>query len=185
MGETIVDKFHIETKELLELLDKHQEISLRNTADDCFRKALILAAASYFERKLTECVLDFVTAAIECNLRSALITAFVKNKAISRQYHTWSNWSEKSANSFFGLFGENFRDFMKMKVKNEPLLDESIKAFLELGEARNRLVHQDFGAFTLEKTSDEIYSLYQKALFFIDNVPTSLENYSSPNTLDA
>ena len=42
---------------------------------------------------------------------------------------------------------------MKARVKAEAQLDESIRAFLEIGRERNRLVHQNYGMFTLEKTA--------------------------------
>lgn len=38
---------------------------------------------------------------------------------------------------------------------------------MELGRLRNELVHKNFAAFSVEKTPDEIYSLYLKANDFI------------------
>jgi hypothetical protein len=53
---------------------------------------------------------------------------------------------------------------------------------MELGAERNRLVHTDFGSFSLEKTSEEIYDLYKKALKFVESFPTLLHdfNYREP-----
>ena len=45
---------------------------------------------------------------------------------------------------------------------------------MEIGRERNRLVHQDFGNYSLEKTSDEIYKLYSDALFFVEALPQKL-----------
>jgi hypothetical protein len=175
MADTIIDRLHYELSSLLTVLEKAQEISLRSTADDTWRKSLLLAAASHFERRMTESVLAFVSGEASGN---SLVTSFVKNKAVSRQYHTWFSWDQTNANSFFGLFGDEFRMFMKGKVKGDVDLAESIKAFLELGAHRNRLVHQDYGTFWLEKTAEEIYGLYKKALRFVDEFPGELTKYS-------
>ena len=66
---------------------------------------------------------------------------------------------------------------MKQKIKNDNELAASIRAFLELGNDRNRLVHQDFASFPLEKTSNEIYDLFRKAMIFVDAFPTSLREF--------
>ena len=63
-------------------------------------------------------------------------------------------------------------------VKTDDQLDISVKAFLEIGRERNRLVHQDYGTFTLEKTADEIYKLYQAALTFVEVLPARFRHAS-------
>lgn len=49
-----------------------------------------------------------------------------------------------------------------------------VQAFLEIGRERNRIVHQDYGAISLEKTAEEIYALYQKAEQFVEQLPRLL-----------
>ena len=88
---------------------------------------------------------------------NVLVGEIVRNKAVSRQYHTWFQWNARNANSFYGLFGSDFRKFMKRKVRDDNLGD-SVRAFLELGNERNRLVHQDYGVFVLEKTTERFTS---------------------------
>ena len=75
--------------------------------------------------------------------------------------------------------GNDFRVFMKRKVKDDDRLDDSVRAFLELGGERNRLVHQDFGTFPLEKTTEEIHALYTRALRFADAVPVALREFDT------
>ena len=176
MTMTVVDRLHDEFSDLLRVLDNASEISLRSTADDNFRKSLLLSAASYFERRMTDTVVSFVD---ETTSGDPLVNSFVQNKAVSRQYHTWFSWDQKNANSFFGLFGNDFRDFMKQKVSKNDTLDSAIRAFLELGSERNRLVHQDFGSFSLEKTSEEIYELYCEARKFVEAFPSALREFST------
>lgn len=174
MPGTVVDVLHEDFSALLSVLDEADEVSLRAVADDNFRKSLLLAAASYFERRMTDAVLSFVDDAANSNL---LVTALVRNKAVSRQYHTWFQWEAGNANSFFGLFGSGFRDFMKSRIREDDDLDDAVRAFLEIGRERNRLVHQDFGAFPLEKTTEEIHALYRRALRFVEAVPGALRAF--------
>ena len=176
MPPTVVDRLHENFAGLLAVLDEAGEVSLRAVADENFRKSLLLAAASYFEHRMTETVMSFVEDATN---RNVLIAALVRNKAVSRQYHTWFHWDGSNANSFFGLFGNDFRDFMKERIREDDELDGSIRAFLELGRDRNRLVHQDFGTFPLEKTTEEIHALYTRAMRFVDAVPSALREFDA------
>src|SRR2546426_6662494 len=160
---TAVDKFYEEAAAVVEVLQRLSEPSLQVTAADHFRKALLLAATSYFEHRLSGSVLDFVR---ERTGGSVLVENFVRNKAIERQYHTWFMWEENNANHFFVLFGSEFRTTMSDRVKKSDDLRLAVRAFLELGNERNQLVHQDYATFPLEKTLEEIYSLFRQALPF-------------------
>lgn len=171
MAHTIVDRLYHDFDELSKLLKASNEISLISSAEENFKKSLLLSAASYFEKKLSDCVIDFTC---EVAGEQHIITSLIKNKAIKRQYHTWFKWEEKNANAFFGLFGPDFSQLAKDTVKTNSDLDNAIRAFLELGNDRNRLVHQDFGNFTLEKTTLEIYELYKSAMLFLEWIPTYL-----------
>ena len=164
-----VDRLHSEFQSLVLLLE--HEPSLRVTADDNFRKSILLSAASYFEFTLSETVQSF---ALEASNASELIGALVKSKVIDRQYHKWFDWDRSNANTFYRLFGVKFYEFMKTKHASEEWLDSAVRAFLELGRSRNSLVHGNFAAFTLEKTAAEIYDSYKVALRFVEAVPALL-----------
>jgi len=170
---TAVDRLYQEFRNVVAFLDEKGELSYRITAEDNFRKALLIAAASYFEHRLCSHIVSFVD---EVSNNNELVIQFVKNKAIERQYHTFFSWDDSSpnANQFFGLFGESFKVFMKEQIrKSEPFRD-AIEAFIELGRDRNRLVHQDFGTFALDKTAEEIYQLYKIAIPFVEDLPGKL-----------
>jgi hypothetical protein len=66
---------------------------------------------------------------------------------------------------------------MEQHVAADPELRAAVSSFIEIGRDRNRLVHQDYGTFLLEKTADEIYDAYIRALKFVDGVPTFLRRY--------
>lgn len=175
MSETSpVDRLYNEAKGVITTLEDTNEISLQVAAADHFRKALLLAAASYFEHCICNHVLNFVS---ERSQKSLLIESFVRNKAIIRQYHTWFKWDEKNANHFFGLFGDEFKSAMNKRVRESEELRLAIRNFLEVENERNRLVHQDYATFQLEKTLDEIYSLYQSALVFVKFLPKALNDH--------
>jgi hypothetical protein len=166
-----VDRIYDEFTALLKVLADQNEISLQAAADDSFRKVLVLSAASYFEHELTAIVAAYVD---EISASDALIKGLVQSKAIDRQYHTWFNWKEKNANQFFGMFGNEFKTHMAAVIKASPDLDRSIKAFLEMGQQRNRLAHQNFAGFTMEKTAEEIFQLYKDSQLFIETVNNEL-----------
>ncbi|MCG3169830.1 MAG: hypothetical protein CALGDGBN_01359 [Pseudomonadales bacterium] len=105
---------------------------------------------------------------------NSLVIGFVKNKAISRQYHTWFRWDETNANHFFSLFGNPFKQMMVERTKASEEFRASIRAFLEVGNERNKLIHQDFASFALEKTLEEIYVLYTQSLLFVDGLAANL-----------
>jgi hypothetical protein len=171
---TIVDELHSNFAEILAKLPA-EEISLRSVAADSFRKGLLLSAASLFEKRLTELVAELVR---RWGGNNAALNEFVRIKAIERQYHTYFDWDCSNAKKFFGLFGDDFKAFMAKRCTANPELGVAMRAFLELGRDRNRLVHQDFGAFVLEKTAEEIFDLYQKALGFVDALPACFADFS-------
>ena len=64
-------------------------------------------------------------------------------------------------------------------VNLDQNMAKSISAFLEIGRERNRLVHQDYGSFFLEKSAEEIFGLYVSAMVFVDFVPKALRDFSA------
>ena len=169
---SVVDRLHSDFSQLIHQIDA-AEISLRNSAEEIFQKSLYMAIGSYFEQRITGYILKFIG---KLAGNSVLVIEFARNKAISRQYHTYFNWNGANVNSFFGLFGGEFRDYMKEYVNNNAEYGEAIKAFLDVGNVRNEVAH-DFGAVSLTKTTDEIYALYKKALVFVEQTPLHFDEF--------
>ena len=149
------------------------EPSLAVTAGDIFRKNLLLASASYFERRIKEILLEYVRETTDGNQR---MVEFVQQKVLARGYHQLFDWTRQNANQFWASFGSSFRSAMVERVRREAELDAGVRAFLELGNDRNRLVHEDFGSFPLDKTTEEIYESYRAALHFVESLPNILRN---------
>lgn len=175
MEPTIIDRLYQDNQDLVSHLGAQGEISFQSNVEDGFRKTLLLSTASYFESAIKDILINFFQ---ERTNQSEILIRFIQNKAIERQYHTFFSWRDKNANTFFGLFGEGFKNYMINEVKKDGKLDNAIKAFLKLGDSRNQLVHENFAIFPLQNTAEEIYTLYRQASLFIETLPTKLREYA-------
>jgi len=171
-----------EYDELVEYLTTQQP-SLLNNLNKNFRKVLLLSAGSYFETQITLIISNFARA----KSNDERIVNFLEKQAISQKYHTLFDWGKKdtpespgkNANTFFKLFGEDFKLQIDRDLKPNisdseeqkslrKKLNETIEAFIEIGHLRNILVHSNFAAYNYEqKTTEEIYALFQKAEPFL------------------
>lgn len=172
LDESPIDRIYKELSDAINALREYGQLSAIVAIEDHARKALLLSAASHFEHRLTGHLIQLCGMA-----KNPLLTEFAVNKVVSRQYHSLFQWESKNANSFFGLFGQKFLTRTKNAVKADTRLENAIRAFLELGFLRNQLVHKDYATYPLEKTSDEIYSLYQSALHFVNSFPEWLNEF--------
>jgi hypothetical protein len=66
------------------------------------------------------------------------------------------------------MFGPNFQAGCRQHLDKDKKLQESVSAFLELGNSRNELAHLNFASFPIEKTADDVYDQYKKALGFVE-----------------
>lgn len=180
--DTIIDSLFKEFTDLLDFLDRSKEISLRSTVDANFKKTLALSAASYFEDEIRTILTRFVDVKSNSN---TLLNSFVRNKAIARQYHTFFDWRGNNANTFFSLFGDEFKRSAIEDIKADPELTKAIKDFLDLGNTRNELAHLNFANIELDKTAEEVYRQFQQARKFIAFVDTKLNEFQEKGEPDA
>ena len=75
---SVVDQLHDKFGELSAALNE-TDISLRSAAEETFRKALLLSAASYFEKRVSD---DILSIAEEATGGPGPIVELVKNKAM-------------------------------------------------------------------------------------------------------
>jgi hypothetical protein len=152
---------------------------------------LLLSAGSYFEHQVTKILSDFVR---EKSNNDERIINFLEKQAISKRYHTLFDWGKQdkledlktNANAFWKLFGDDFKAQVETELKGHAQeipeeiqarqkITSSIEAFIEIGHHRNILVHSNFAAYDYEqKTTDEIYQLFQKAEPFISYLQNKL-----------
>ena len=162
MSETIIDRAYQDNARLLVYLSERNELSLLRTADDSFRKSLVLSAASLFEHKISEALYSY------CDRKSdsdACVLALVRTKALKRQYFSYFDWEYKRPGPFFSLLGEDIGERLKSESKVDPL-KAAVEAFLELGFLRNCLVHQNFAGYVFEKTNEEVYEALPAGVYF-------------------
>ena len=170
MAGTIIDRAYEDNSRLLSYLSERSELSLLRTADDSFRKSLVLSAASLFEHQISEALHTY------CDRKSgsdACVLALVRTKALKRQYFTFFDWENRRPGPFFSLLGEVIGDKLRAESKVDPL-KTAVEAFLELGFLRNCLVHQNFAGYVFEKTNEEVYELYRRASVFVERVVEAL-----------
>lgn len=171
----MVEKLSGEYSAIAKYLEENSEISFLNSLESMTPKVLLLAGASHLEQLIQEVILNYYRAITSHN---EMAVSFVKNKAVTRQYHTYFQWTASNANNFFALFGEEFKTQMKERVKRDEEFDKHTQAFLELGALRNQLVHENYALFSLNKTSEEIVNLYHDALKFVDTISACLHGGS-------
>jgi hypothetical protein len=172
INQTIIDQQYENGNSLVDYLKNQQQITFFNEAENSFRKTILLSSASFFEKEISDTVIEFARSHTDNN---ELVIAIIKQKAVSRQYHTYFDWDKATnANKFFSLFGEDFKNKMIKKVKDDPNLETSIKSFLEIGQERNKMVHQNFAEVVIDKTAEEIYKLYKSSIYFIETVKNEL-----------
>jgi hypothetical protein len=189
---TPVDLLNEEYKSIVAFLNESTQPSLSSDVNKYFKKVIALSSASYFEHRIQEILLEFVARETGNNVKAI---NFFKNKAIGMQYHTYFSWGEKNepdkpgknANTFFSLFGNEFKRDVVADMESKPGLDTSMKAFIEVGHLRNILIHSNFAAYNLEhKTTEEIFKLYQDSLPFIDYIRSKLtEPQNNLHNMDA
>ena len=184
MSVNVIERLHddyLETHRfLIERGAEREALRSLSLVEENFPKALLLAAASHFEK----CLMDSVEVlAKESTRDDHPLVSLIQGKVIKRQYHTWFDWDKprnvKSANPFFSMFGSDFKTHAEHMVAQDDRLSESILAFLEIGRERNMLVHQDFANYSMDKNSSEVYQLYRIAVTFVDWFPDAIREFSS------
>lgn len=171
---TEVERVFEELKFLREHLESSTAgLSVLNTLSSVDAKVMLLCSASYFERKVCDGILEVFAQTSP----SITMNNFLAKKALSRNYHTLFSWKENNANSFFGLFGNEFKTHMKSLLDDDDL-KQCMKDFMELGRIRNELVHQNYATFNLGDTAQEIYEKFKRANRFVGVVMLELSSFS-------
>jgi hypothetical protein len=169
-----ISKMFDEFQENYEYLMTEAQISFANDYKSQFTKVLLLSVASYFEVKVTE-LLKQILLAEQC----IMVKSFLDKKALSRQYHTLFQWDQgaKGVNQFFGYLGTDFKSFMSKKQEASTELQDAIADFMQLGAARNSMVHGNYATFKLDMTADDVKQKFESALIFVDGLLTYAEEF--------
>lgn len=160
----LIEHFIDDYNELKNQLLEHAELSLITSVETNFKKTFLLSCASYHECQIQEALSVF----LKENSQDERVSVFASNIGIQRQYHTYFKWTESNVNNFLGLFGDDFKRSVSSEIKEDQDLVKCMRAFLSLGDERNTMVHENFLAYNLEKTFEEIVSLNVLADRFVE-----------------
>lgn len=105
-GYEIIQRTIDDHRDLMAFLGENNQISHLATIEQTLPKVVLLAAASDLEARTQQLLIKFFE---ERTSSHEFAVSFVKSKAVDRQFHTYFNWKERSANQFFGLFGKRFK----------------------------------------------------------------------------
>lgn len=168
-----VERILTELQDIERILIDHGDLSDITAFNNNSSKAMLLAAASYFERRICETILNV------CKNQSigTIVPEFVSRQGLERKYHSLFEWNGKNANKLFSLFGNDFSKWIKNKIKDDDDIKKQIKEFLEIGNRRNQLVHNNYATYPLDSTYLEIWGKFQTALQFVDWLPSQFEEF--------
>jgi hypothetical protein len=137
-------------------------------------KVLLLSAASFFEKAVCDAILN---TALEAGTRPPIAT-FIQKQALERKYHNLFDWKVSNINSFFGLFGVNCKEELVQLVRRDNL-EGAVRDFIYINSQRNKLVHGNFAAYSLEATFEEVWGKFENAKRLVDWLPNQLRDLCS------
>lgn len=164
-----VEKLYEDLDRLVESLKLTGEPSLAVSVSETASKALLMAAASNFEAEFSKMFEE-----VARQLGSPYVANFAMNQGVVRKFHTLFSWDAANANSFFKLFGDEFKERATRRAKEDSEFEASIVEFVRIGQGRNQLIHSDFAAFPLDHTLQELIERYRAARAFLPGVQAIL-----------
>ena len=174
---TMYDDYINDDKLLSKVIQSESDlISFYSNYNNIFPKLFVVATANFFEKYICDLIIK-----IFCE-RESLFSEFVSNQALERKYHSMFSWKESNANSFYGLFGEGFREHMKSLLKTNSEMKDNEKEFMFLGRARNEIVHKGISMYNLNKTAQEINVIFEKSIKFIIYLFDQIKSVYSTST---
>ena len=158
-----VEGLYNESKAAIDALVSAYLISEAVSVAETARKSLAIAAASAFEKDVTELLLAFSD---EVTFRNEYFKSLIYERILNRNYHALFPWKETSAATFFANFGVEARNFYNREVKKDALLSQAVRDFLDMGNTRNEIVHRDYITYPFDKTLDDVINQYRSARRF-------------------
>ena len=171
---SIVDQLYRDFSDLEKFVVGNNGGKFQPTMENSFPKTMLLAAASYFESRLSN---DVEQLAIDETRDDHVLVWLIRREVISRRYHTWFDWNKRNVNRFLSMFGKDFVEQATNWIRADDKLYTAVRDFMEIGEDRNRLVHENFGSTTFNKTTLDVYQKYKSAVVFVDWFPAAIRQH--------
>ncbi|WP_432245741.1 HEPN domain-containing protein [Arthrobacter sp. G.S.26] len=130
-----------------------------------YHKHLLVAAASSLEDKVKALVPEIFS-----RHGTDRLGEFVAKQVMARGYHTLFEWKSGTAQGFFTSFGDVCGRAFRAALKDNDQLKTQHAAFMQLGQLRNQVVHNDYASALVELTPKEIIGRYHLALEFVDQI---------------
>ncbi len=176
----LIETLYAENSDLREYLIQQGEISFVASVDKTFNKVLLLAIASYFEKYITDLLKQFFS--IQSN-NNPLLLDYIIRTTLDRKYHTlfiWDAGKRSGINPLMKIFGDDFKKRFDELIRSDKDLESAILEFLELGNKRNELVHENFIDYLLQYSPQEIYVKFTRAVYFVDTLERQLNEHFAP-----
>jgi hypothetical protein len=142
-----------------------EQVSLAIDLERELAKILVLSAASYFESRIVSAVERLADGSGDHRIAAAM-----RIKVIKRQYHTYFDWDALKLGPFRSLFGDAVGDALQAKAESDDASERAQRAFLIIGQQRNRLIHGNFATYELPHTLTEWMERYEWASTFVSLV---------------
>lgn len=172
---TAIDRLVERQDAVLKFLSDANQLSMALDFEDSYKKLLVMACGSLFEFHLITHINSFVGRSSDIR-----VAELVRNKALSRQYHTLFKWDASNVNSFLGVFGENYKQRVSVELNANASLTTGMRNFLQIGAERNRLAHGNLGEISPDLTVQEIKEKFYSAWAFLQYLTSTLEIAPSP-----
>lgn len=124
----------------------------------------MIAAASFFEFELGK-VIDRVFSGQGC---SEECMSIIRNKAIARQFFSYFDFSVANTNKLFAAFGVSCKERAASAIRESSDLRDAQQAFLEICSLRNNMVHENFAAFSIDISTEDVYEKFGKGALFLE-----------------
>ena len=142
------------------------------TLKEIFLKIVTVSVASYFEAEAKQTIR--VLSESLAGKQGRLLVNFIEKGILERGYHNLFVWDNKkgslNANRFYAFFNDEssqFAIYMKGKEKEDKSFAEAARCFVELGKARNDLVHNDLASLSFSLSMEEVEAKYHTAQKFL------------------
>jgi hypothetical protein len=167
-----VERVYTELCSIREIVRSTSSLSDQSAFEALATMTLLLAAASYFEGAVCDAILN---CAKEAGTRT-VFTTFIEKQALERRCHMMFNWRASNLNQFLGLFGRQYKEAMERALSHNELA-KAVEDFIYINSEQNKLVHENFAAYSLDAVFDEVWNKFGCAKQFTDWLPVKLNEF--------
>lgn len=170
-----VERIHQDLIAIEAIMVASKDVSAISAYGEHSAKTLLIAGASYFERKVIAAVQVYV----EGSTKSSAVKHFAYHQAVDRKFFSLFNFSAdtKNINDFLNKFGPTFASWAKSNMPKTGIDKDAQLAFLDFCRLRNSLVHNNYATFPINKTLAEVKSAFDGASKLLDWIEDAFHQF--------